>query len=244
MMPRDAEEGWDRQVPAELARALRAMLPADIGLALRPVTAPAAPLPPEEARAVARAVPARRRDFAAGRMAARAALVDAGLAPAPLPMGPDHAPVWPPGACGSISHARGLAGALAARTGPWASVGLDLEGAAPMPPDMAALILTEGDRPPPELDPGLGAMLVFSAKEAAFKAQFPLTGCWTDYREASVAIGPGRFSLIHHGVPVTGRWTIAAGMIATVLTIPAPSPFARADGAAAARGTGRGTSRA
>ena len=61
----------------------------DIGLGI--ASASDVSVMPEEEPTLARMVPARRREFAAGRTAARRAL---GRSVA-IPMGPDRAPVWP-----------------------------------------------------------------------------------------------------------------------------------------------------
>ena len=75
-----------------LTEALRAMLPP--GLALAGSDPRAAPdrLWPAEATATARMTPARLREFAAGRRAARAAMAALGLPPAAIPMGATRAP--------------------------------------------------------------------------------------------------------------------------------------------------------
>lgn len=199
--------------------ALRALLPAGVGLGVQPLGAPAPPLWPGEAEAVRRAVPARQREFTAGRAAARAALRDAGLPAATLPTGPDRAPLWPAGVCGSISHGGTLAAALAARSCDWPSLGLDLEPALPLEEELAGLVRATGDDDGGVLPPALAAKLIFSAKEAAFKAQFPLTGLWLDYTEVALRLAPQGFTLTLGGTPLHGRWTLAEGLFVTVLVI-------------------------
>lgn len=199
--------------------ALHALLPGSVGVALRRIDTPAPPLWPGEGDAIARAIPARQQEFAAGRTAARAALQQAGLAPCSLPMGPDRAPLWPATAVGSISHAGGWAAAVAARSDLWAGLGLDLEPAAPMPEEMAALIRAPGDDDAGLLPPALSATLLFSLKEAAFKAQFPLTGLWLEPREVPLRLMPGRFFLSVRGVALSGRWARVGEMFASVLLV-------------------------
>lgn len=129
----------------------------------------------EEEPAVLRAVPKRWREFIAGRVAARQALRDIG-GPAPaLPADVDRLPVWPDGFTGSITHCDDLCLAVASRQ--VRAVGLDVEPATDLPADLWQEILL-----PPELSsvaaaarPGLAAKLMFCAKEAAYKAQYPLT---------------------------------------------------------------------
>ncbi len=128
-----------------------------------------------ERNAMRRAVPARVAEFTGGRIAARAALAQIGVAPQPIAMGADRAPLWPRGVLGSISHAGGLCLAVAAR-GPWRGIGVDIEPDADMDPDLIDTIAAPGELSGlAPLTPGRAATRIFSAKEAAYKAQFPLT---------------------------------------------------------------------
>ncbi len=150
--------------------AIVAMFPPDVAVALCTVAA-ADPrdLRPEERPAIAGAVPQRLAEFAAGRQAARTTLAALGEAPVALPMGPDRAPVWPPAIAGSISHAAGLAAAVARRGAP---LGLDIEEDAPLPPDLWSVIADDDERAAlPPGDTGQLIRQVFAAKEALFKAQ-------------------------------------------------------------------------
>lgn len=103
-----------------------------------------------------------------------------GLPPTPVKVADDRCPVWPDGVVGSISHSRLLAGAAVARcTDGVRSVGLDIEEAEPLEGDLIDEICLEPERDwlatqPPE-DRGLLAKAIFSAKEAAYKCQYPLT---------------------------------------------------------------------
>ena len=130
---------------------------------------------PEEAAAVRRARPSRQSEFAAGRHAARAAMVRLGLPALPVPQAADRAPVWPAGLRGSISHDTDLAVAAVSRGG--ADLGLDIEPAQPLEPELWAEIALPGEiealAPLPALSHGMAARLLFCAKEAAYKAWYP-----------------------------------------------------------------------
>lgn len=202
-----------------IATALRSALPASVGIGVSRIDEDAPPLLPGEGDAVARAVCARRREFAAGRAAARSALVEIGGAAVAIPAGADRAPVWPDGFCGSITHGTSHAVAIAARRMRWASVGLDLDRATPLDPTLAAALAAPGDRPGAFFPPSLRAMLMFCVKEAAFKAQFPLTGLWLDFRDIAVALSEYRFRLEIGGVPLEGRWRLIGGFFAAWLLI-------------------------
>lgn len=157
--------------------ALRQMLGPHAGIG---VTDPAqdAALWDEEAAAVARAVPKRRTEFAAGRSAARAAMAEIGFAPAAIPQGRDRAPIWPVGLSGSIAHCDTCCVSVVALQEHYAVLGVDVEPATPLAPDLVAVICTPAERAwlAGEPDPNLAAKMIFSAKEAVYKAQYPLTG--------------------------------------------------------------------
>ena len=73
--------------------------------------------------------------------------------------------------------------------------------------------------------------LLFSAKEAVYKAWFPLVGEWLDHQEAEIFLtGPGdgftavlaRQDLFVDGSLVTrlhGRWTRARGILITAVVL-------------------------
>lgn len=144
-----------------VAAALRGLLPrAGVGLA-DPRTDH--PLWPGE---VIEAVPARRREFAAGRAAARMAMAAAGLAPVAIPQNPDRSPAFPAGIAASIAHTATLA--LAAVHPGLRALGIDLEPDAPLDPALQADVLRDDD---PDLPP----LARFVLREAAYKAQYPLT---------------------------------------------------------------------
>ena len=153
-----------------------------------------APLFPEEAAAVARAVAKRRREFAAGRACARRALVALGVPAVALPPDPQRVPRWPPGVIGSITHTRDYAAAVVAWQQPGAAVGLDAERAlSPRSTDVLPRIarpreLTLLDALAPEARALRGALL-FSAKEAAYKCQFPATRELLDFSDAEIDAG-------------------------------------------------------
>ena len=116
----------------EVEAVLSRVLGPGVGLGVEPVSG-AEGLRPVEAIAVARAVPKRVAEFAAGRRAARRALDSIGREAVDLPAGPNRAPVWPEGVTGSITHDGDLALAAVALLGEVRSLGLDLTEAAPLP---------------------------------------------------------------------------------------------------------------
>lgn len=118
-----------------------------------------------ERAAITGAVPARQREFAAGRMAARMAMGQQMV----LPMGSDRAPLWPDGWSGSITHAGPWAVAAAMRG--QGMVGLDMEPDEDLPEEILDTVLTPIERA--ALRDLRQARLIFAIKEAAYKAQYP-----------------------------------------------------------------------
>ena len=160
-------------LPARVKRieaAVAALFPPEVAVALCSLSA-ADPhdLWPAERPAVAGAVPQRLAEFAAGRQAARTALMALGHPAVALPMGPDRAPVWPEGIAGSISHAAGIAVAVVRHGAP---LGIDIEDDSPLPEDLWPSLTSPEERAAlPDGDTGRHVRRVFAAKEALFKAQ-------------------------------------------------------------------------
>ncbi|GGT05649.1 4'-phosphopantetheinyl transferase [Streptomyces chromofuscus] len=201
-----------------------------------------APLYPQEAAVVARAVAKRRREFAVVRACARRAMEKLGVpAQAVLP-GERGAPGWPAGLAGSMTHCDGYAAAALVRVTHLASLGIDAEPHAPLPAGVleAVALPSERDRLRrlTARHPGVHwERLLFSAKESVYKAWYPLTRTWLDFSEADmdIAVGPdgathGRFraELLVPGPVVggrrlgafDGRWTVQRGLVATSVTVP------------------------
>jgi len=126
----------------------------------------------EEGRHMENAVVARRNEFIAGRRCARAALSKLGQTASALPPDAEGVPVWPAGTVGSISHSRGLCCAVATSTDVTCCLGLDLEKTTRLSARAMARVVH-----PLEVDfvgdDQTKGSLLFSVKEAFFKAQFP-----------------------------------------------------------------------
>jgi 4'-phosphopantetheinyl transferase EntD len=145
---------------------------------------------------VEHAVESRLQEFASGRACARAALAQLGLSAMPIPAGPDRAPIWPLGYAGSISHANGHCVAVATRTTQrnhgLTSLGVDIEQLGVVTPDLWPQLMHSKEierlQALSEMERTLTATLVFSAKEAFYKAQFPLTRSWLDFDDVVVEV--------------------------------------------------------
>lgn len=189
---------------------------------------------PEEEAALARAVPARRREFRAGRAVAREAMRALGVEPVAVPAAPDRAPLWPQGIVGSISHCRDLcAAALGRRADGFVSIGLDIEPAEALDPDLVSTICVDEERDwlaaMPEAERGILARTIFSAKECAYKCQYTLSRQLLDFHAMTIRIdAEGRRFVAEFnatagpfatGDRLDGRFSIDAGHIVTGMAL-------------------------
>ncbi len=224
---------------AELSRALAALFAVPVGLSAAAIGANdehASALFPEELLVVQRAAPKRVAEYTAGRACARAALAQLGVAPLAIPSRADRTPVWPPGFAGSISHGAGRCVAVAAPLARVASLGIDVEGALLHDAtlyrhichaDQLAALAARAELPLPAW-----IALMFSAKEAFYKAWFPLTGRFLEFDEVRVefTVAPGgsagTFSAsladpalsLPAGVHWSGRWQRHGAQVYTGMT--------------------------
>lgn len=167
--------------------------PADVRVASARPEAVDELLLPEEQVLVARASPKRRREFAAGRHCARVALASLGHDPVPVGMGPKREPLWPSGVVGSITHCATYAAAAVARAERVASVGIDVEVDEPLPNGVLERVALPAERAFVARHLGDGVpwdRLLFSAKEAVYKAWFPLAHRWLGYHDARIDVDP------------------------------------------------------
>jgi len=191
---------------------------------------------PEEEAVVARAVSKRRREFATARACARRALAQLGVAPAPILPGERGAPQWPSGIVGSITHCAGYRAAALALSRDVLTIGVDAEPDDALPDGVLATISLPAERARlrdlASAAPGTSwDRLLFSAKEATYKAWFPLARRWLGFEDADITINPsdGTFhsSLLVTGPTVngsplsgfTGRWLTSDGLILTAITV-------------------------
>ncbi|WP_433656669.1 4'-phosphopantetheinyl transferase Npt [Nocardia sp. CA-128927] len=194
---------------------------------------------PAEEHLIAKAVEKRRRDFIGARHCARLALAELGEPPVAIGKGERGAPIWPRGIVGSMTHCDGYRAAALAHKMRFRSIGIDAEPHAALPDGVLDSVSL-----PPEREwlnttySGLHLdRLVFCAKEATFKAWWPLTARWLGFEEAHITFeiqdstedsGHGTFhsellvpgQTNDGGVPLIsfdGRWLIADGFILTAI---------------------------
>ena len=188
---------------------------------------------PAEAAVVAGAVEKRRTEFATVRLCAREALARLGIAATPLVPGERGAPGWPPGVVGSMTHCDGYRAAAVAPSALIAAVGIDAEPDLSLPDGVLDLVASPAEVTalPPAAGPRWDRLL-FCAKEALYKAWFPLTGRWLDFEEARVSLaldGTLKAEIVVDGAQLgdrgvtgfTGRWHAAGGLLLAAVTVTA-----------------------
>lgn len=196
---------------------------------------------PEERASLGRAVEKRRREFTTGRACARLALGRLGAPLAAIPSGEHGEPLWPPGVVGSITHCLGYRACAVAWSATVTALGIDAEPNAVLPDGVLEEVahgqeLELVGRGAPTVD-GENSLdlprLLFSAKEAVYKAWFPLTGRWLGFEDVELSMDVARATfrakLLVPGPVVagasltefTGQWTMQDGIICTAVVVPA-----------------------
>ena len=190
---------------------------------------------PEEEAVIAQAVEKRRKEFTAVRACAREAMMRAGAPVSPLVPSQGRAPRWPAGFVGSMTHCEGYCAATVGPRDQLLTVGIDAEPDESLPAGVLAAVSDSTERAwladLPSQGPAWDRML-FSAKEAVFKAWYSQTQRWLDFSDGRLRIhDDGTFSVHltgagltdqHFGWPkVEGRWAVIDRIIATAVALPA-----------------------
>lgn len=209
---------------AVLAASVRELLPRGTAVAATDPQVAGPPIWPDEA---IEAVPKRLMEFAAGRTAVRLALAELGEQPQAVPVGPDRAPIWPEGVSGSITHS--ASACLAAVIRAPRLIGLDLEPDTPLEGDLWETVLRPEERDSIRGRPDASrlAKLIFSAKEATYKAQYARSKALFGFDALSVILGRGSFEATFgidvpgfaEGTTLNGRYCLIEGHFLTAVII-------------------------
>lgn len=194
---------------------------------------------PGELAEMPRAVDRRRREYVAGRVAAHRAMEMLGLTARPVLSNRSRAPSWPRGLTGSITHNDTTCVAAVARVSQFRSIGIDIEDDTPLEPDLVAAVCTLEERAwlatQPEAARGRLAKLIFCAKEAVYKCQYPVSHRMLDFHavlvtpdtdtgqfEATFLENTGPFRVNHR---LNGRFALRGGLVhAAVVLLPGMAP--------------------
>ena len=163
------------------------------------------------------------------------------MPPAPILKGDKGEPCWPDGVVGSLTHCEGYRGAVVGRRAAVRSVGIDAEPHGSLPDGVLDAISLPAERAEIGLIGTLPALhwdrILFCAKEATYKAWFPLTQRWLGFEDAHITFDVRRPTLRRHGTFVStilidpaaesgpplsvlaGRWSVAGGLALTAIVL-------------------------
>jgi 4'-phosphopantetheinyl transferase EntD len=148
----------------------------------------------------------RRLASGAARRVARELMNSMGFAGLPILRSTFGAPIWPAGIVGSMAHDDRIAVAAVGLRRDLDAVGIDIEPATPLPPDMLELIATPRERRAIADNP-LGAKLLFVIKEAVHKAAYPLDQEFLDFHDIEVDLA-GRLATTRAGRTLALHWCV------------------------------------
>ena len=192
---------------------------------------------PEEEPLIAKSVVKRRNEFITVRYCARLALGELGFPAVPILKGDKGEPCWPDGVVGSLTHCAGYRGAVVGRGGAVRSVGVDAEPHDVLPDGVLdAISLPEERREMAALPAGVHwDRIIFCAKEATYKAWFPLTKRWLGFEDAHITFdidgsgSAGSFESVIlidgatlSGPPLkslAGRWSVERELVLTAIVL-------------------------
>jgi 4'-phosphopantetheinyl transferase EntD len=191
---------------------------------------------PGEEVAVSGAVPQRRHEFIVARSCARQALRRLGAPAGAIPKGPAGEPQWPPGVVGSITHCAGYAAAAVAWRGRMLGLGVDAEPNEPLPDGVLRLTASAGEiaqlHSLAAADPRVQwERLQFCAKEALYKAWYPVQQRWLGFEDVDVQLGRDGWFCCRLLAPTAdgpfakcrGRWALDQGLLLAAVSLPAAS---------------------
>jgi 4'-phosphopantetheinyl transferase EntD len=225
--------------PAKLSSDLGALFP--LGAVAADLRGPGDPalLLPEEAAHLGRSVPARVKEFAAGRLCARRALAEFGVVDFAIRVGGDRQPQWPDSMTGSITHTSHFCAAVVAERRCAASLGLDSEVVGDVKPEIWSRICgpQENDwvRSLPHAEQAAAVTLIFAVKEAFYKCQYPVVRerlIFADARIDVVRWGNSSGTLEIHAtrpveiarhtdMPLQGHYLFHEGRVSAGVALPA-----------------------
>ena len=172
----------------------------------------------------------RKNEYIAGRFCAHQSMALANIPPVHIPIGNKGEPIWPSGVVGSITHSRGYAAAAVAKQSDVHSLGLDAEIDEPLSSRVLRRISNENEQ---EWIKATASGLIqhpgkvlFSAKEATYKAWYPITQEWLGFKEVLINFhDQGNTFTVHiqKNGPIRemhGKYTIRKDIIVTAIEVP------------------------
>jgi 4'-phosphopantetheinyl transferase EntD len=167
---------------------------------------------PEEARAFERSAARVRRASGAARIVARSLLHRLGHEMTALPKSSGGAPIWPKGLLGSLAHDSQVAVAAVGCSDRLAGIGIDVEPAEILSVDLLHIVTTPRERANIESDPYRGRSF-FAAKEAAYKAVYPLDQTLLGHHDVEVDLA-NQQATMRNGRVVKLRFCVSSHLVA------------------------------
>ena len=200
----------------------------DTALAIAPIMDYSADLFQLERTELETMAAGRQKGFSSGRYCAHLAQELLGIEPQAIGR-QGRMPIWPESCVGSITHSRELAAAITSTA--YAGVGIDLEHSGRVNEKHFATVFTAEEREClKDLDAD-AATVMFSAKEAGYKAIYPINGTYIGFQEARIRLDERskKFSIEYLGEVAANRlmekgvgfWSRVEGQVLTVFWIPA-----------------------
>jgi len=168
-----------------------------------------------EAASIPSSVASVRRASGAARIVARELLAKLGYGPVAIPKAPTGEPVWPTGITGSMAHDDRIAVATVGLLRDLRSIGIDVEPAVPLSADMLELVATPRELRNIAGDP-LRGKLLFAAKEAVYKAAYPLDRVFLEFRDIEIDLAARR-AITRTGRALALRYFVSSHVVALAL---------------------------
>ncbi len=201
----------------DIESALAGIAAADVIVGYRPIAeGDEIALTPEEAASISARTDNARRASGAARIVGRSLLAQLGFAGRSIPKDASGAPRWPEGVSGSFAHDSLVAVAAVGMTRDVGSLGIDVEPAAPLPPETLDLVATPAERSRIESDPYRGRLL-FVAKEAVYKAVQPIGAGFLEFHDIEVDI-PRRLAVVKGEREVSLAFGMSSHLVALART--------------------------
>ena len=160
-------------------------------------------LAPAERPLAEKAIASRQREFATGRVLAHRLLDQAGHDAPALLRDKDRVPEWPSGIVGSITHCDSLCVVAVGSNETHAGVGLDVEPDEPVSSGVERVVCRPEEGPwldgaSDDEDRARRVRLIFSVKEATYKAFYPELRTFWSFQDVHVAVDESAERFIAH----------------------------------------------
>ncbi|MBA1143382.1 4'-phosphopantetheinyl transferase family protein [Mesorhizobium neociceri] len=190
-MPSEPEVRSNR-LPADVVAAIRRLVSDGVVVEGGDLDIADQDLSVAEEQSLGNIVPARRREFRAGRIYARQALQALGIPACIIPVGPDRVPVWPTAIAGSISHTNSLCAVAVGLSADWTGIGIDIEDDSSLSDELTKLVSRASELEQRQaIEKQLGydlPKLLFVIKEAFYKMHFPLHRQFLTFQDVCVEL--------------------------------------------------------